>query len=366
MSSLTVRRWGLADWQASEPVWNGLMARSAADALFLSWHWLTHWWSFYGVALGLEAQVLAFYRGNELVGLAPLYQRAVVRGRVIRARSIQFIGYTFRDPGPLISEYLDVIAAPDDLDEVRDACVRTLVAEARWTELVIGFTPAGQGWRDSIDRAASPGSYYARELDRSVSYHADLSGGFPAYLKGLGQSTRRSVWNLRKRLNEEHAGVRFEFVKPEEIPGAFDELNRLHQLRWNRPAFSGERLEFHRTFAAQLAKRGELALTRLVVAERTVSVLYDIRKSGRQYNMKMSFDPSLTTRLSLGLVHFGYAMETAAEAGMTLYDFLAGRGQNVDFKGNLGQIQRNLSCVQIVRGWRLPALYRWRDRIRKA
>jgi CelD/BcsL family acetyltransferase involved in cellulose biosynthesis len=229
----------------------------------------------------------------------------------------------------------------------------------------VGFTPAGQGWKDSIDRAASPGSYYARELDRSVSYHADLSQGFPAYLKELGQSTRRSVWNLRKRLNEEHEGVRFELVAPEEIPRAFDDLNRLHQLRWNRPAFSGERLEFHRTFAAQLAARGELALTRLVAADRTVSVLYDIRKSGRQYNMKMSFDPSLTTRLSVGLVHFGYAMEAAAEAGMTLYDFLAGRGQNVDFKGNLGQIQRNLSCVQIVRGWRLPALYRWRDRIRK-
>jgi CelD/BcsL family acetyltransferase involved in cellulose biosynthesis len=261
---------------------------------------------------------------------------------------------------------LDVIAAPDDLVAVRDACVRTLAAEVSWTELVIGFTPVGQGWRDSIDRAASPGSYYARELDRSVSYHADLSGGFPAYLKGLGQSTRRSVWNLRKRLSEEHEGVRFEFVKPEEISRAFDDLNRLHQLRWKRPAFSGERLDFHTAFAMQLAERGELALTRLLVGEQTVSVLYDIRKGGRQYNMKMSFDPTLTSRLSLGLVHFGYAMEAAADAGMRLYDFLAGRGQNVDFKGNLGQIQRNLSCVQIVRGWRLPALYRWRDRIRKA
>jgi CelD/BcsL family acetyltransferase involved in cellulose biosynthesis len=342
------------------------MARSEADALFLSWHWQMHWWSFYGVSLGLQPQVLAFYRGNELVGVAPLYERAVVRARFIRARSIQLIGYTFRDSGPLISEYLDVIAAPDDLEEVRDACVRTLVAEVNWTELVIGFTAAAQGWKDSIGRAASPRSYYARELARSVSYHADLSRGFPEYLKGLGQSTRRSVWNLRKRLNEEHDDVRFEFVKPEAIPAAFDDLNTLHQLRWKRPAFSGDRLEFHKAFAEQLAERGELALTRLFVGEQTVSVLYDIRKSGRQYNMKMSFDPSLTTRLSVGLVHFGYAMEAAAEAGMVLYDFLAGRGQNVDFKGNLGQIQRNLSCVQIVRGLRLPALYRWRDRLKKA
>jgi CelD/BcsL family acetyltransferase involved in cellulose biosynthesis len=364
MNSLTTRHWSLEEWQASEASWNSLMARSDADALFMSWHWLTHWWTRYGTPLGLEAQIMAFYRGGDLVGLAPLYQRAVVRGRLVKARSIQMIGYAFRDPVPLISEYLDVIAAPGDLAEVRDACVSGL--HGRWSELVVGFTPAAQGWKDSMARAAPRRSYYARELDRSVSYHADLSAGFPAYLKQLGQSTRRSVWNLRKRLNEEHGEVRFEFVAPAEIPEAFEDLNRLHQLRWNRPAFSGDRLEFHKTFALGLAERGELALTRLRVSGKTVSVLYDIRKSRRQYNMKMSFDPALTTRLSVGLVHFGYAMEAAAESGMVLYDFLAGRGQNADFKGNLGQIQRKLSCVQVVRGWRLVLLYRWRDRIRKA
>jgi CelD/BcsL family acetyltransferase involved in cellulose biosynthesis len=78
----------------------------------------------------------------------------------------------------------------------------------------------------------------------------------------------------------------------------------------------------------------------------------------------MGFDPAFTTRLSLGLVHFGYAIEAAAERGVTLYDFLAGPGQNFDFKRNLGQIRRNLSSVQMVRGWCLPSLYRWRDRMR--
>src|SRR5262249_45493429 len=96
------------------------------------------------------------------------------------------------------------------------------------------------------------------------------------------------------------------------------------------------------------------------------SVLYDIRKGRRQYNMKMGFDPSLTNRLSLGLVHFGYAMEAAAERGAVLYDFLAGPGQTFDFKRNLGQIRRDLSCIQVLRGGVLPEIYRWRDRIRRS
>jgi CelD/BcsL family acetyltransferase involved in cellulose biosynthesis len=283
---------------------------------------------------------------------------------MVRARSVQMIGHAWRDPVPLISEYLDVIASPEDLVAVRSECVRVLLDDPDWTELVIGFTAAGGEWRDEFSRCGSSGGHYARQTDRSVSYHADLAQGFEAYLKDLGQSTRRSVWNLRRRLAQEHGAVRLEFLAPEEIDSGFQDLNRLHQLRWHRPAFADERLEFHKSFAARLAARGELAFTRLRVQGNVVSVLYDIRKGRRQYNMKMGFDPAFSTRVSLGLIHFGYAMEAAAERGIRLYDFLAGAGQTYDFKRNLGQVRRDLTCAQLLRGWCLPRLYRWRDRLR--
>jgi CelD/BcsL family acetyltransferase involved in cellulose biosynthesis len=366
VDALTTRRWSVQEWLNSESAWDQLLARSEADALFLSWQWLTRWWQHYAGDLSLSAEILAFYRDNSLVGLAPLYHTRVVRGGLVRARSVQFVGLLWRDAVPLISEYLDVIATPEDMEAVRNECLRILLDQTGWTEMLVGFTAAGEQWREAFSRLAPGMGHYARETDRSVSYHADLSQGFAPYLGGLGQSTRRSVWNLRRRLAEEHGEVRLELVTQEQIDSAFGDLNRLHQLRWNRPAFPPERLAFHSSFAASLAARGELVLTRLRVAGNVVSVLYDIRKGPRQYNMKMGFDPSFTTRLSLGLVHFGYAMEAAAERGVTLYDFLAGPGQKFDFKRNLGQIRRELCCVQMVRGWRLPALYRWRDRVRPA
>jgi len=253
VSALITRQWSIQEWLASESAWDSLLTRSNADALFLSWQWLTHWWHYYGDTLGLVPDVMAFYRGDNLVGLAPLYRRLVVRAGIVRTRSVQVIGLSWRDPVPLISEYLDVIASPEDLDAVRNECMRVLLGRPAWTELVIGLTAAGGEWRDAFSRRVPPGSHYARELDRSVSYHADLAQGFAAYLKDLGQSTRRSVWNLRRRLAEEHGEVRFEFLAPEEIDSGFSDLNRLHQLRWNRPAFAGERLEFHKTLAARLA-----------------------------------------------------------------------------------------------------------------
>ena len=362
MSALTLRRWGVDQWLGNAVAWKALLACSSADPLFLSWEWLTHWWQCYGGSLGRAPDILAFYRGEDLVGLAPLYHRLVMRG-VLLAHSVQVIGLSWRDSEPLISEYLDVIAAPQDLGAVRHACLRLLLDEPAWTELVIGYSAAGQQWRDAFARLAPARGHYVRELDRSVSYQADLAQGFGPYLRDLGQSTRRSLWNLRRRLTD-HGAVSLEFVAAGEIDGGFSDLNRLHQLRWKRPAFTGKRLAFHRTLASRLATHAELAFSRLRVGGDVVSVLYDIRKGARQYNIKMAFDPAFSSRVSLGLIHLGYAMENAADHGISSYDFLAGPGRASDYKRHLSQSRRALSCVQMLRGRILPALYRWRDHAR--
>ena len=153
-------------------------------------------------------------------------------------------------------------------------------------------------------------------------------------------------------------------ARADEVEAGFAELNRLHEMRWGRPAFIGQRLQFHLRFARHLARQGELRLSRLSVDGRVVSVLYDVLRNGRQYNIKMAFDPTFSQRLSIGLMHLGYAMEAAAAERATLYDFLAGPGKTTDFKRLLSQKQCPLSSVQMVRGALLPALYRWRDRFR--
>jgi CelD/BcsL family acetyltransferase involved in cellulose biosynthesis len=362
-AALTLRRWSLAEWFGNESAWNQLLARSNADALFLSWEWLTLWWRHFGEALSAAADILAFYRGSELVGIAPLYRRRVVRSGLVPTSSVQLIGVSWRDPGTMISEYLDVVAAAGESDAVRRACVQILLQERAWSEWVIGFTAAGRQWCEAFCWINSAQQQYVRELDAMVSYQADLSGGFAAYLRTLGQSTRRSVWGLRRRLAAQEK-VTFELLPAEQIDSGFVDLNRLHQLRWQRPAFSGAALEFHIRLAHRLASRGELAVSRLRVGGEVVSVLYDIRKGARQYNIKLGFNPSFSRKVSLGLVHLGYAMEAAADRQVRTYDLLAGSGQRSDYKRHLSQAHRSLSCVQVLRGPLLPPLYRLHDRLR--
>jgi len=359
---LTLRRWSVADWLSNETAWNALLARSRVDPLFMSWEWLTHWWRCFAGELGATADILAFYRGDDLVGLAPLYRRRVLRNGMLPVSSVQLMGLSWRDPGPVISEYLDVVAADGEAEAVRCACARTLLEEGAWSEWVIGFTSAGRHWSDAF-AGRGPDRPYVRNLDRSASYQADLSHGFPAYLRSLGRSTRRSLWALRRRLALQ-AKVRFESLGPAEIEAGFSDLNRLHQLRWRKEAFGRSRLVFHTGLANCLVRRGELAASRLRIGGEVVSVLYDIRKGPIQYNISMGFDPAFSRKVSLGLIHLGYAMEEAAACQVTTYDLLAGGGQRSDYKRNLSQSCRELSCVQVLRGHLLPPLYRWHDRVR--
>ena len=359
--ALTLRRWSIADWFASEAAWSRLLAHSNADALFLSWDWLTLWWDCFAPILSAVPEIMAFYRGSELVGVAPLYRRRVMRSGVLPATSVQLMGLSWRDPGAAISEYLDVIAVAAETDTVRRACAQALLSEHAWSESVIGFTAAGNQWCEAFAQPDGGQPQYVRDLDHLVSYQADLSPGFGDYLRRLGQSTRRSLWNLRRRLAEQGT-VSFELLSAAEIAGGLSDLNRLHELRWERPAFADAGLDFHTRLAGRLASRGELALSRLRVGGQVVSVLYDIRKGAHQYNISLGFDPSFSRRLSLGLIHLGHAMEAAAERGVSTYDFLAGLGKRGDYKSRLSQSRRNLSSVQVLRGYVLPPLYRWHDR----
>lgn len=360
IAPLTMQCWSTERWLASQASWEALQRGSASDALFLSWDWLTQWWHTFGPRLG-RTDVRAFYRGERLVGFAPLYRRTLRRAVLVPTHSVQVMGLAWRETRPLISEYLDVIAPAAEIDAVRNACVCNLLEEGDWSEFVIGLSDCTGKWHAGF--AGAP-QLYARDLDRSTSYHADLTAGFAAYLRDLHQSTRRSVWNLRRRLAQ-YGDVRCEFAGAADIPQGFLDLNRLHKLRWHRSAFSGERLAFHEQLAMRAAQRDELRLSRLHVGGRVVSVLYDLRKGSRQYNIKMAFDPGFSARLSLGLLHLGYAMEAAAAEGSTQYDFLAGPGQRSDFKRLLSQHRSPLSCLQVLRGRLLPPLFRWRDRVRQ-
>lgn len=357
---LKVRHLEETEWASFQHEWNSLLETSDADRLFLSWDWITLWWQFFRSPPEESLLILAVYDGDALIGMAPMIIGVIQRRVGLRVRSAQLVGYRLDGREGMLSEYLDVVATRGRESEVRAAILESLIKSHGCGEVVIGWSLQAQAWT-----ACTRQTLWQRlRLDSpNRSYQVDLANGFEAYLARLGSSTRRSVFNLRRRL-EQLGKVEFLVASASECAAALDDLNRLHSARWGSQAFKGRKLEFHRELIDRWKDLGQIVISRLLVAGVCVSVLYDIRVGERQYNIQMGFDASVEPKVSLGLIHLGYAIEQASNQGVRIYDFLGGGGKTSDYKKNLASSSHSVHTIHVLNGFWPVAISRLRDWLR--
>ena len=110
-----------------------------------------------------------------------------------------------------------------------------------------------------------------------------------------------------------------------------------------------------------IANRGEIALHRIRTPERTIGILYNFRFRGREltYQSGFAYDTK-RPRLKPGMTCHRLAIEAAARAGLSCYDFLAGADR---YKRSLADSQENLEWLEIGPAWSPPLIARrLRDR----
>lgn len=359
---IRVRVWDEAEWLQSKTLLDDLLSRSRVDPLFSSWDWQTLWWHHSSRAAGDERlQVHAVYDGAGLIGVLVIVI-ATVKRRGLRYRSAQVLGNRMREAVPIVSEFLDVIAVAGREQEVRAAALESVLRQERCGEFSVGWCAEGAAWQELLD--ARPGRWlrHLRMVDPLIAYEANLADGFAAYLASLSGNTRRSLFNLRRKLSD-HGAVSVAAVPPDEHCLALAEMARLHALRWGGPPFSPAGLRMQQDLIARWSGAGRIRLSTLKVEDRTVSVLYDFRIGHVQYNMQMGFDPGFSNSISIGLLHLGYAMEQAADDGVLTYNFLAGTGRETDYKKRIASRQVELISIQYLQDPVVAGMFRMYDRL---
>src|SRR5439155_24123212 len=96
------------------PAWESLLRDADSDTIFLTWEWITAWWSSYGTSGELRV-LLASDANGALRGIAPLRSQ-VVRKYGQRVNALCFIG-----DGSFDSDYLDFIIARGYEQEVMES-----------------------------------------------------------------------------------------------------------------------------------------------------------------------------------------------------------------------------------------------------
>ena len=309
-----------AAFLALEPEWDELVSRSPADSLFLSWAYVSSWWSIYGE--GCQLRVLTARDGDgRLCGLAPLVL-GPGQGHRRHLRFLTFLGAL----GDTLSEYLDFVVLPGLEHEVLPEFWRIMSTElAGWDVVSLPLVPASSTTIDVLKQQAGGDAGRLRQPSAHVSPFIRLDNDWDAYLRLRSRSFRRgfqSTWNRAHRhaVRVLHAGV--------DIPigSALDRLIALNRARWGDAGLAfhtDEFCAFHRLLAPKLLAKGQVSVMLLQLDGKDAAIRYDFVYGRRLWVFQGGWDPDLGA-LAPGKILTAYSIQWCIENGLDEYDFLAG------------------------------------------
>lgn len=353
----------LEEFGPLEDVWNPLLKRSLNDNPFLTWEWVSTWVSVYVNPDDLF--VIAVYREDELIAIAPFWLDRVRLGGILSVRTLRFLG-----AGELCPDYLDLIVDRENQAEGLKAIWDQLFGSLRhdWDVWQYSDVPSGSAnlnlvyqWGDADDRCMG------RQLvDFTVCPYLPLPQSWEQFNDSLSTSRRYGLNLSRKRLSENGA---LEFQLPASDTEVERQLQRLRDLntetwraRGGTGSFVTERFRsFHDRFAKVLRQQDRLLLCSLCAGDRYLGTFYGFSYNDVLFYYIMSVIASEQKRVNTGDVLLSHCMEVGVQRGCREFDFLRGpeaykyRWTNLD--------RRNLHSRFLNRTSRAAAYSAWQNAI---
>jgi hypothetical protein len=225
-----------------EASWNGLLDRSAAPSVFLTWTWQTEWARAFAPDHSLQILAVTDDDGG-LAGLLPLYEDGPERFRVLG--------------GVEVSDYLDLIAAAGSEEDVWQALLQHRAAQR--VEWDLHAVRAASPTAEILPRIApSWGLRVVADVEERCPVLA-LPATWDEYLARLSGKDRHELKRKMRKLERElpavtvsvHAGAE----GWNEPLGRFLTLHRLSKV--GKARFMDARMErFFRDVTLALARRG--------------------------------------------------------------------------------------------------------------
>lgn len=311
--------------QRLEPEWQTLESRSAAT-FFNSWSWIGTWLS--GLGPGWSPQLLRASLQGETVGLGVLVPGTIRRLRVLPSRSLHL--HATGDPraDDLCVEHNGLLVQTEGQPFIAAAMMGHLLGpDHRWEQLHLhglSSTPP------AVDRLAPP---WRLRQEAEPAYLVNLEAIRSQEGDYLSQLSANSRSMIRRSLKAYATLGPVHTASAQDVPEAvhfLGQLKALHQRTWQSRgasgAFANPRFEaHHRELIHRHFERGEVQLLRVHAGERDIGYLYNFVYRGRVTAYQSGFDYDLVARThSPGLTAHALAVQRSADAGLQIYDFLAG------------------------------------------
>jgi peptidoglycan/xylan/chitin deacetylase (PgdA/CDA1 family)/CelD/BcsL family acetyltransferase involved in cellulose biosynthesis len=314
------------DLQRLRGSWNNLLGQSASRTIFLTWEWISAWWSAYGNSGELRI-LAAFDDGGELRGIAPLREQQVHQyGQTVTGLSFLgdgSIGSDFND-----SDYLDFIVAPGYEEPVLEAFL------TRWAEsldpgtvLLLNEIPETSPNLPVLQRMAE-----SRGMHWSCTNVPCATVGLPAnwndYLQKLQPRFRTKIRSVLRNL-ENRGDVRFAFCEhPDELERLLPALFDLHTRRWARGGKPGvfglnSKRDFYSRLSGLLLEMRSLRFSYLDWKGKILACQYGFIYQNTYSQLQEGYEPA-SEHWNLGVGLRAWSIREFLKEGLTEYDFLGG------------------------------------------
>ena len=333
----------LPSMEALADEWNELLHNSASDVPFLRFEYLHAWFQTLGGGEWPQGElyVVAGRRPEgTLAGIAPLFFTANRDGEP----ALMLLGSIE------ISDYLDLIIRPDDLDDFIESLFNHLSGSdaPAWQALdwwnFLESSPTLPVLKEAAERR---GWTFSQEILQHCPY-IPLPGDWETYLlEQVDKKQRHEIRRKIRRAESHDQPVHWYFVEDEKTLDA--EIEAFMDLMANddqKAKFLTDAMRQQFRLGAWAAWRGgylQLAFLEIGGVKAAGYINFDYDNHIWVYNSGLNFNFS---SLSPGWVLLGYLLQWANENNRKIFDFLRG---DEEYKYKFGGIDRRVVRVKITR-----------------
>jgi CelD/BcsL family acetyltransferase involved in cellulose biosynthesis len=274
-------------------LWNALLELTPAATFFQSLEWLEVFWRHFGA--GRRLRVLLGWDGEALIGILPL----VVQPEETRVGTVRVLTYPLHDWGTFYGPI-----GPEPAAMLRLAMRYLRRTPRDWDLLDLRWVDEQGSDRGASGASMSDAGFLPHRQGWDQAAVLDMVGSWEDYWQSRTKKWRESIRRYHRRLSE---GAAVEFVRYRpggaEAGGAdprwdlYEACLEVAGASWQGGSTTGSTL-CHESVAAFLrdaheaaVRTGSLDLCLLTRDGRPIAFIYNYRRGGRLFGLRMGFDP---------------------------------------------------------------------------